>query len=273
MDTSIAGKRTRESLGGQVDPLGSDKDDLEDTMAVALTAYFAELLERVKAELEPRIPADRKAINIPMSFWREEASRLLSILLNFVNTGANGGVRRAQAVVEEIGIGLDWTMPFTQAADWARRHCAELVSFDPDTPMSIINTTRERIRASVANWIETPDMGLPDLWKQLQEDHAFSRYRAELIAQTETTRAYAEGEMAGAKAMEEQGYIKYQKEWKTVALFGSGPGTVCPICEPLHNTTVDGTDGEFDTAVGMLLGPPAHPGCRCWINVIPSIPE
>ena len=264
-----SGKRIhRDSLGGQGDPVGAEKDALESAMAAALMAYFDALRQRIQDELEPQIPDSRKAIKairIPAEFWREEAKRLLAVILLFVNEGANGGAQQAQRIAEGVGIGIDWTMAFTEAADWAREHATELVT-------QVTGTTKERIRSLVANWIEAPDMTLPDLWRQLQKDHAFSRYRAELIAQTETTNAYAEGEMDGARAMEESGLLQYEKEWQTVAVFGTGPGTVCPICEPLHGVTVDGADGYFDTAVGPLKGPAAHPGCRCWINVIPRVP-
>lgn len=233
-------------------------------MATALASYFTDMRQRIQAELEPRIPADRKAIRIPVSFWRDEAKRLLSILLPLVNEGANGGIRQAQRSVERLGISIDWTLGFTRAADWAREHTAELVKLEGER--SIIRATQERIRSVVANWIEAPDMTLPDLWKQLEADHGFSRHRAELIAQTETTRAYAEGEIAGAREMEEAGLLTYEKEWQTVM-----DSKVCQICEPLQGVTVDGFDGEFDTDVGPLQGPPAHPGCRCWINVLPKV--
>lgn len=233
-------------------------------MARALMAYFGELQRRVQDELEPRIPADRKLIRIPASFWSEESKRLLSVLLPFIQGGAEGGVGVARGIVEGLGLSLDWTLPFTQAADWAREYSAELVT-------KVTETTKERIRAVVANWIEAPDMTLPDLWRQIQADHGFSRYRAELIAQTETTRAYAEGEMVAAREMEREGFLAYIKEWQTVAIFGEGPGTVCHICEPLHLKRVKGSDGLFDTDVGKLLGPPAHPGCRCWVNIIPQV--
>ena len=236
-------------------------------MVAALVLYFSELRQRIQDELEPQIPDSRKAIKavrIPVEFWRNESKKLLAVLLAHIVDGSNGGVRRAQYAAEAIGIGIDWTLAFTQAADWAREHAAELVT-------GVTETTQERIRSLLANWIEAPDMTLPDLWRQLQEDFAFSRYRAELIAQTETTNAYARGEMLTAKELEDTGMLRYEKEWQTVAVFGTGPGTVCHICEPLHGVRVDGSDGVFDTLAGPLQGPAAHPGCRCWINIIPRV--
>ena len=253
-----SGKRIRESISGEVDPAGYDKDQLEAQMMGAVEMFFGEQRMRIQAELEPRIPDDRKAIiQLPLPFWNNESKRLLSILLPFLARGAEGGVGVQQAVVQGMGIDIDWTLPFTEAANWARRHGAALVT-------RVTQTTKDRIRSVVGNWIETPDRTLPDLWKQLQEDHAFSRSRAKLIATTETTRAYAEGEIVGARTLEKEGWFGYVKEWQTAM-----DDRVCPICEPLQGVTVQTTKGEF---AGGLQGPPAHPGCRCWINTIPVLP-
>ena len=254
----LSGKRIRESISGEVDPAGYDKDQLEAQTESALVRFWMEQRERIQAELEPRIPDDRKAIiDLPKSFWNNEIMKMLSTLLPFLARGAEGGVGVQRGIVASLGIEIDWTLPFTEAANWARRYGAELVT-------KVTDTTKGRIRSVVGNWIETPDRTLPDLWKQLQEDHAFSRSRAKLIATTETTRAYAEGEIVGARTLEKEGWFGYVKEWQTAM-----DDRVCPICEPLQGVTVQTTKGEF---AGGLQGPPAHPGCRCWINTIPVLP-
>jgi SPP1 gp7 family putative phage head morphogenesis protein len=234
---------------------------MEAGMTQALTAYFDQLRQRVIDELAPQIPASRKVIRIPASFWSDEAKRLLSILLPFIQGGAEGGVNVARGLVEALGLTIDWTLPFTQAANWARVNAAELVT-------QVLDTTKERIRTVVANWIEAPDMTLPDLWRQLQADHGFSRYRAELIAQTETTKAYTEGEIVAAREIEAGGLLEYVKQWQTVM-----DERVCHVCEPMQGKTAAGSSGEFDTLAGLLQGPPAHPGCRCWVNIIPQVPK
>ena len=57
---------------------------------------------------------------------------------------------------------------------------------------NVTNTTRRTVREAVAAWIETAEP-LPELEKALTYPHGpFSKQRAELIASTEVTRAYAE---------------------------------------------------------------------------------
>jgi hypothetical protein len=222
--------------------------------------YWRGQLERIQAELEPRIPPDRKGVQLPLPFWREEVQRLMRILLPFLQKGAEGGVIVHQASIAEMGIGIDWTLPFTEAAEWAREHCAELVK-------GVTDTTKARIRTTVANWIES-EHTLPDLWKQLAEDYAFDRKRARLIGTTEATRAYAEGELTAAEVLAQESVFEYEKRWESI------PDDVrCEICEDLQGQTVVGVRNPFDSKIGPLQGPPAHPGCRCALTTVPRIPR
>lgn len=255
------GEGIRESISGEVDRAGPAKAQLETQIEMALMLFWNDQRERVQKELEPRIPESRKGVEPPASFWKDESKKLLSVLLPYIQEGAEGGVAIQQEIVEGLGISVDWTLPFTEAADWARGHAGEMVK-------GVTDTTKGRIRSAVTNWIATEDRTLPDLWRQLMEDHAFSAARAKMIAATEATRAYAEGEMAGARQLEKDGYFEYVKQWQTVM-----DDLVCPICNPLQGQTVNGTKGQFDSTAGMLDGPPAHPGCRCWINMVPQVPK
>ena len=73
----------------------------------------------------------------------------------------------------------------------------------------------------------------------------------------------ARGEMTAAWTLEKEGYFDYEKEWQT-----ANDDIVCGICEPLHGTRVRGTKANFPNGT---KGPPAHPGCRCWVNMIPQV--
>lgn len=253
------GKRIRESLGGWVDPAGPAKDALEVAIETAMVDYWQGQLQRIQVELTPKVPEDRKAIQLSLGFWRDEAKRLLKILLPHIQMGAEGGVTVHQAAVAEMSIGVDWTLPFTEAADWARKYCGELVT-------KVTDTTRRRIGTQVANWIET-EHTLPDLWKQLAEDHAFSRSRAKLIGTTEATRAYAEGELTAARQLEKESVFEYIKMWESIP-----DDNRCEICENLQAATVKGIKTPFQSMVGPLQGPPAHPGCRCAVTTRPMVP-
>ena len=215
--------------------------------------------------IEPKVPKDRKAVeDIPAlldtAFWDDEMRSLLAVLMPFLIRGAEAGVALQAATVQSLGVAVDWTIPYTEAADWARKYGGKLVR-------GVTRTTRDRVGVNVSNWIESGE-SLPALTRQLMTDHGFSRARAKLIAITETTASYSRGELTAAGELEKEGYFDYEKEWQTAM-----DDIVCPICKPLQGERVSGVNTNFDTTAGSIKGPPAHPGCRCWVNTIPVIPS
>jgi len=216
---------------------------------------------RIQDELEPKVPEDRKAIQLSFSFWKAEAKKLLSILLPFLQSGAENGVSVQQMANADIG--LDWTLAHTDAANWARVYCGELVK-------NVTNTTQKRVAAQVANWFEQEGRTFPDLVNAIAQDPAFNEVRARLIATTEATRAHVKGELMAAQHMERAGFYEYKKRWDT-----ANDDIVCAICGPLgESDPVDGVRGLFTTINGdQIEGPPAHPGCRCGVSMIPVVTE
>ncbi len=76
--------------------------------------------------------------------------------------------------------------------------------------------------------------------------------RAAQVAVTETTIASTRGAEAG---VEETVGFNEDDTW-----FTEKDKRVCPICRPLHGRKRSGWARFFPE------GPPAHPGCRCWIH-------
>ena len=231
----------------------------------AMMQYWNGQRQRIIERIEPKVPKDRKSLaELPdllnATFWDKEIRSLLAVLMPFLQQGAEGGVGVHAAALEPLGFAIDWTMPYTEAADWARKYGGKLVR-------GVTRTTRDRVGVNVANWIESGE-SLPALTRQLMSDHGFSRARAKLIAITETTASYSRGEMTAARTLEKQGFFDYEKEWQTAM-----DDIVCPICKPLQSERVGGVNTNFETLAGSVKGPPAHPGCRCWVNTIPVIPE
>ena len=252
-----------------MDPAAAGKDSLERQIEAAMIEYWQGQQERIIKRIEPKVPKDRKGISelpdlLNATFWDQEMRSLLQVLVPFIQQGAEAGVALHAAAIEPLGIAVDWTMSYTEAADWARKYGGKLVR-------NVTRTTRDRVGVSVANWIDSGE-SLPALTRRfMQEDYGFSRHRARLIAQTETTAAYSRGELTAARALEKQGYFEYEKQWETVR-----DSDVCQICEPLQydgTNAVKGVMTNFDTKVGGIKGPPAHPGCRCWVNTVPVIVE
>lgn len=153
--------------------------------------------------------------------------------------GADLGVAVAFRQLQNVGMAFDYTLANEQARDWAAQYNYNLVS-------QIDNTSERALRQAVGNWIEQGGT-LRDLQRDLEP--IFGRQRARLIAQTETTRAFFEGNRAGWR----QSGVIDQLEWRT-----SNDERVCPVCGNLHGTRAP-LNGDFG---GYL--PPAHPGCRCW---------
>lgn len=167
-------------------------------------------------------------------FWKTQAGKMLS------------GIRPAiQKIAEDAatemiagGIGVDWSLVAEDAATWARAYVGELIT-------NVTQVTKEAVRVAVEDFIRTPGLTIGDLKDSLE--HLFNPIRADMIAVTETTRAYAQGQIETAKAALEAG-IPMDRIWHT-----NNDDLVCPVCGPRN--------GKVTTEE-----PPAHPRCRCWLG-------
>ena len=227
--------------------------------------YWRGQQQRIIDKIRPKVPEDRKALaELPdilnAVWWDEEIRQLLGVMGPLIAKGAAGGVVVHQAIIEPLGLAVDWTLPHTGAMEWAKKHAADLVK-------GISNTTKDNIRAEIVNWMDSGEH-LNALTRKLADSYGFSRKRAELIAMTETTRSYARGEVIAAQEFESKGYFEYDKEWQTAR-----DDIVRPICSDLHGKTVSGTKTPFESIIGPIQEPPAHPGCRCGMLTIPKVPE
>ena len=174
-------------------------------------------------------------------------------LLKVAMTGGEVGKRQIDAEVLGVkaapfdaGLAIDWELVNTAVADWARA-----MSFDLITGMT--RTTANRLRAAIAQFIESPDMSMSELANQLSG--LFGAVRGEMIAVTEVTRAFA----AGNQTSWEKSNVVEGKQWNTVV-----DELVCPVCGPLNGKVVK----LNETFGGFYDYPPAHPRCRCWISPV-----
>ena len=94
------------------------------------------------------------------------------------------------------------------------------------------------------------------------------RERAINIARTETLSALNRGVQESWRQARRQGLLTKTaaKTWITTA-----DERLCPICAPLEGQVV-GFDEPFQTSVGELLHPPAHPQCRCAMGLVDADP-
>jgi hypothetical protein len=94
-------------------------------------------------------------------------------------------------------------------------------------------------------------------------------WRAENIARTESVWAVNAGQNEIWRQAAEQGIVDGEhvmREWVI------DPVTACKICEPINGQKVE-LDQPFQTDVGPLDGPPAHPQCNCGMALSFEEPE
>lgn len=175
-------------------------------------------------------------------FWKSEKRELLAVLFPLLAESASAGI-------SGVPLLFNRELANEQAAVWAAQYTDDLL----DT----LGTSQQRVVGSVLeDWIKQPGADLGQLAQALQAN--FSVDRADLIAVTEVTRAYANGNKI---AYSEAGVTHWR--WRT-----NRDALTCPVCGPLNNQVF---------AIGAVIGnfrgvpftePPAHPECRCWMTPV-----
>jgi len=215
------------------------RDALERRTERNLREGFNEMIETLFPQgygewRDPAIAADW--INKQWRMTDAMEKKLKAALYDSVSLGVNVSLD----LLEQVGISFDYTMVLDEALEWARNYSYELIT-------GIEATGRDVVARAVARFIEA-GKPLEELAGELAS--IYSGPRAAMIASTETTRAFYEGQVASFRG---SGVIK-KMEWRTAR-----DERVCPTCGPLHGKRT-AMGGTFDG-----ITPPAHPRCRCWI--------
>lgn len=178
-------------------------------------------------------------------FWRNEEDALWDAIVKYLMDafidGAAGGV---SALPKEFQVLADFDLINTSALDFARRYRYNLIR-------GITDTTRQQTQQAIADWIQSGE-SLSALEATLEP--IFGKIRAQMIAATEVTRAFAEG---NAAAWTSTGFVS-QVRWMTAK-----DERVCPICGPKA--------GQLYPIGSTQDRPPAHPRCRCWIQPVVDV--
>ena len=149
-----------------------------------------------------------------------------------------------KAAAVEVGA---WELANNAAAEWATGYAYDLVT-------GLLATTRQALQAEVAEYVRNSET-IGQLVTRIRQASGFADTRAQMIAVTEVTRAFARGNLEAWKA----GGVIEKRRWNT-----NNDELVCPVCGPLNGQVV-GLDEEFD---GGIAAPPAHPRCRCWATPV-----
>lgn len=165
---------------------------------------------------------------------------LSSLLLDIYLSGIDGGVK---ALPVNIRVLTDWDRINTKALEWAKQYRYTWVS-------KITETTRTQTQKAVSDWIAS---GAPLDTLERALEPIYGSVRAQMIAQTETTRVYAQ---ANREAWESTDVVE-EVVWQA-----ANDELVCPVCGELNGTHLG--IGDADSY------PPAHVNCRCYILPVVS---
>ena len=163
-----------------------------------------------------------------------------------INTGHTTNPQKPVKAVE-----VDWNLLATEARDFARQYLYSLIR-------EIDDTTRKAVQDAVTKWLES-GQPISEL-KKVLETVFTDKSRAALIAQTETTRAYAEGSLERYRRADVT-----KVKWRTVR-----STNVCPVCEKLGKEPPAPVDAGFKASSGNSF-PPNHPGCRCFLQPVVEV--
>jgi len=232
------------------EPGREEKEHIEDRITMLFRRYFKRQKEKLLLYLTTRF-ADRKDIIEPIDPIDDllDGAADDEFIADLIKLIAQAGVGGVNLFKQAVTIGIDYDLINDKALDWAR-------SYSYDKIKEIQITTRDKVSRVISRFIETPGFTIGDISDQLI--NTFGVDRARMIAVTETTRAYAEGQLIAGKEMQKEfPDVRVTKEW-----FTNVDDRVCEICEPLDGKVVD-INEDFD---GGISEPPAHVNCRCWIQ-------
>lgn len=227
------------------EPKRTHKVKVERALRDLFARRFSRQLEQLRYGNYIQYKAKKKPIPPPLPPWEEE--QWMDELLTVVVTALKYGV---EIFSEQVSIGIDYTMSNVHALAYARKYASDLVK-------GIDETTGAIIENAIGDFVDKPGFNIGNIIDQLI-DAGMTEKRAASIAVTETTRAFAEGQLEAARQFQKE-YPDFTivKRWETNA-----DDRVCDICGPLQGEEIP----IEDTFSNGELAPPAHPNCRCWIN-------
>ncbi len=164
----------------QLDPDNPDEEAEE--IARLARAHQQQLEDALQAQLA-HISAGNNAFEIQALADSLPESDLRLALETLLRESAGRGAIVTAEKLTQIAVGVNWQLANEMARIWANQYSYELVSY-------ITSNSRQFIAAALADWVQS-GAPLSDLIAQLGT--RFDATRAELIASTEATRAYAEG--------------------------------------------------------------------------------
>lgn len=234
------------------EPGRRQKEDDEDRLTRIIRRWLRWQSDRVEEVLHQRGEWANKAAYddwFDERFWQRSNDDIVGTLTRLFERAAQGGV---ELFATQNAIGFDTTLANTAAAAWARQHAGKLIT-------DLTKTTQESLRQALETFVTTPGYTIGDVMASLDK-RLFDERRARMVAVTEITSAYAEGNQAAAEQLQKElPRAKIVKQWYT-----NVDDLVCDICKPLDGLIVRSAKDFKAPGDISVFNPPAHPNCRCW---------
>jgi HK97 family phage portal protein len=176
----------------------------------------------------------------PAGFWAQSEEQFYAMLLPVMIEIYKRLVKLAYDTLPAPQVAIDWDLYNSYAIDWAKQHTAQVVA-------QVSKTSMNGFLAEFERWVASGEP-LDALIKALEQ--YYSPIRAEMIAVTETTRAYANANLEYWSTLD---YVK-GFDWVTAV-----DELVCPICSAKSAANPHPLTAER---------PPAHVRCRCAVRPV-----
>ena len=177
---------------------------------------------------------------IQLEFWQDEARIIYKILFPLFLEAATDAARNALSPFGSIDLGTAWNVVNEKCIQWAEQHTADVVA-------SISKTSMAAFEENFGEWVKSGEP-LDALIESLTP--FYGSVRAEMVAVTETTRAYASGNIL---AWQGSGMVD---QWN---VFNAEDALVCEICADVSSGNPYPMDAD---------APPYHVNCRCYLQPI-----
>ncbi len=149
-----------------------------------------------------------------------------------------------QQKLDELDLNIAFDVSNPQVQEWLKDY-----SFKFSKNLEAVSS--DKIRAILETGM-AEGKSVPELMHDIRETFDnMSRYRSEIIARTETSRA---SNQAAVEAYKQSGVVE-QKQWLTAP-------DCCDICAELDNVIVGLDETFFDDDYGDGMAPPRHVNCR-----------
>lgn len=227
---------------------------LEKIATDILAAQQKQVMAALSSKLGVKAPSDDEADNLIN--WEQSDTTMADGYMPIIREIASYGAMAAAKALEVVSITVDMDMVNKPVLEWSRKYTYDLVK-------GLNETTRGSLRQAMIDFQEGKlgGRGMPDLVKALEP--IFGYERAQVIATTETTRAFSQGSLISWK---KSGAV-VSKVWKT-----SMDDRVCIFCNQLNETVLSlteefvATGSQSATSKTVTLRselPPLHVSCRC----------